>query len=1136
MKVLRIAITVFLVSMVTSGLALSATIYVATSGSDVTGDGSEAEPYATIQKGIDQASPGDNVIVADGTYTGFGNKELNFKGKDIIVESRNGKELTEIDCEGSGRGFYLHQKETSAAVIRGFTIKNGSPDDGYGGGISCNDASPTIEDNLITENSANDDGGGISCTNSASPVIKANTITNNVATRDGGGIHLDSTSFVEIRNNIISENLGNRFGGGVHCRTSSSIVIDGNTISDNDTSYPHGGGGGIYYSSSSGEVEITNNTISGNSGRAQGGGIRITITGSAGGVIERNTINGNSTETDGGGIYCSQSGIQGLVIQGNEIFENIAGQDGGGIYCSKSTVQNNRIENNTAGTDGGGIYCERSVIQGNEIVKNIAGQDGGGIRCHNSSTSSTLENNLIFENSAEEYGGGICSSGSLVSLSKIINNTISKNQAISKPGGGIAGLDSSSAVSLNNILWGDIPNEIYIDSSSSIEVTYSDIQGGWPGEGNINVDPLFVDSPNDDYHLTDESPCISTGKFTLDVPTTDIEGNPRPGPSGSEPDMGAYENEKAKPPTLASIIPADRGQGATDQNIDIDGDNFWSGANVAFSGNGITVKSTTFVSSTRLTANIDVASDAAIGTRDVIITNPDTQTVTGNGMFTIGSAPQVTGVVPGQLPQGSENQDVVINGSGFVDNLSGDPNGQQLAIDFGTGITVNSLEFTSSTALGANISVGLNAAGNTRNVAVINGDAGVGVGNDVFEVLVIDDFTPPAAIDDLSASAGNSIDLEWNAPGDDGSNGTASEYIIRYNTEEITEANWDGSWDVDDEPPPSPAGTAESMTIDMPYPGLTYYFAIKTQDEVPNTSNISNSPSATENMAIHLYAGWNLVSFISPTMMLVGEAIESIIDKCVSVWKYDASVPRWQWYVAAAPEVSNLFEMGQGWGYWIQVTEDCIWDSDGGGVLSPSELAVQKPPFVLYGKIIEDGHTLTSSHGSSISAKVGSVEAASCVLDSDPLFKDFYFLIVPVDDVFHTGDIARIYVDGLPTEYDPITLGEMGAIRRYDMSYTHIPRTVRLLQNYPNPFNPETWLPYTLAQQTEVSIKIYNVKGQLIRTLDLGRKPAGLYVSKDKAAHWDGSGDSGESVASGVYFYRLEAGEFTAIKKMVVVE
>jgi len=708
----------------------------------------------------------------------------------------------------------------------------------------------------------------------------------------------------------------------------------------------------------SSSVEITNNTISGNSaGKAAGG---ISITGAGGAVIEGNTINGNSAGTNGGGIYCFSTG--GSVIQDNEIFENIAGQDGGGIRCYKSTVQNNRIENNTAGTDGGGVYCIQSVIQGNKIAKNIAGQNGGG--CYNSETSSllvdssTLENNLISENSAEEYGGGICSSGSH-SSGTIVNNTISKNQAISKQGGGIVCLDSSSAVALNNILWGDIPNEIYIDSVSSIEVTYSDIQGGWPGEGNIDVAPLFVDSANDDYHLTDESPCISAGEFTLDVPTADIEGNPRPGPSGSEPDMGAYENEKAKPPALASIIPADRGQGATDQNIDIDGDNFWSGVDVTFSGDGITVKSTIFVSSTELTANIDIASGAAIGARDVIITNPDTQTVTGNGMFTIGSAPQVTGIVPGQLLQGSENQAVVINGSGFVDNLGGDPNGQQLAIDFGAGITVNSLEFTSPTALGANISVDFDAAGNTRDVAVINGDAGVGVGNDVFEVLVIDDFTPPAAIDDLSASAGNSIDLEWSAPGDDGSNGKASEYIIRYNTEEITEANWDGSWDVDDEPPPSPAGTAESMTIDMPYPGLTYYFAIKTQDEVPNTSNISNSPSATENMAIHLCAGWNLVSFISPTMMSVEEAIESIIDKCVSVWKYDASIPRWQWYVAAAPEVSNLFEMGPGWGYWIQVTEDCIWDSGGSGVLSPSELAVQKPPFVLYGKIIENGIYLT---------------------------------------------------------------------------------------------------------------------------------------------------------------------------------
>jgi PKD repeat protein len=98
------------------------------------------------------------------------------------------------------------------------------------------------------------------------------------------------------------------------------------------------------------------------------------------------------------------------------------------------------------------------------------------------------------------------------------------------------------------------------------------------------------------------------------------------------------------------------------------------------------------------------------------------------------------------------------------------------------------------------------------------------------------------------------------------------------------------------------------------------------------------------------------------------------------------------------------------------------------------------------------------------------------------------------------------------------------------------PTESRLLQNYPNPFNPETWMPYQLAQPAFVRISIYDINGKLIRTLDLGEKPAGYYLSKDRAAYWDGRNALGEQVTSGVYFYRLEAGTFESVRKLIVVK
>jgi len=98
-----------------------------------------------------------------------------------------------------------------------------------------------------------------------------------------------------------------------------------------------------------------------------------------------------------------------------------------------------------------------------------------------------------------------------------------------------------------------------------------------------------------------------------------------------------------------------------------------------------------------------------------------------------------------------------------------------------------------------------------------------------------------------------------------------------------------------------------------------------------------------------------------------------------------------------------------------------------------------------------------------------------------------------------------------------------------------IPSHSSLLQNYPNPFNPVTWIPYSLKDSSDfVNIKIYNSSGQLIRTLDLGRRDAGVYASQSKAAYWDGKNEVGEEVASGTYFYSIKAGDFSAIRKMLV--
>ena len=101
---------------------------------------------------------------------------------------------------------------------------------------------------------------------------------------------------------------------------------------------------------------------------------------------------------------------------------------------------------------------------------------------------------------------------------------------------------------------------------------------------------------------------------------------------------------------------------------------------------------------------------------------------------------------------------------------------------------------------------------------------------------------------------------------------------------------------------------------------------------------------------------------------------------------------------------------------------------------------------------------------------------------------------------------------------------------------TLVPKSTALLANYPNPFNPETWIPYRLATGSDVQLRIYDTQGRLVRHLDIGHQAAGVYQTRSRAAYWDGTNAMGEAVASGLYFYTLTAGDFSATRKMLILK
>jgi parallel beta-helix repeat protein len=263
-------------------------------GDDDVNDGLDFR-YAkkTIQAGIDAAVDGQVVVVRDGIYAAIGNKNLNFSGKAITVQSQNGAENTIIDCENDGRGFYFYGGETSSSVVDGFTIINGNTD--RGGGIYCNSSSPTITNCTFSDNTAVY-GGGMSNIQMSSPTVTNCTFKNNSATQGGGMSNYSGSS--PMVTGCIFEGNSAETAGAIYCTEVSSPTITACIISGNTAS---GNIGGIHCYRGAAPA-ITNCIITSNSAGGIGGGIGCQDYAEP--AITNCTITENEAGNYGGGITC----------------------------------------------------------------------------------------------------------------------------------------------------------------------------------------------------------------------------------------------------------------------------------------------------------------------------------------------------------------------------------------------------------------------------------------------------------------------------------------------------------------------------------------------------------------------------------------------------------------------------------------------------------------------------------------------------------------------------------------------------------------------------------------------------------------------------------------------------------------
>ena len=534
--------------------------------------------YTTIQEGINAASDGDTVLVAEDTYY----ENINFKGKAITVASHyliepDSGHINNTIIDGSQSSnpdsastvMFISGEDTTS-IISGFTITGGAGllvvniAARIGGGIVCKNSGAKITHNKIIDNAVDHNhialGGGISAIYDFSVkwvvvrhcTVKSNQCSTNVSSADGGGILISGKAIISdnnIINNHVYSSSGFARGGGLyfegHNFMPDSVIIDQNLIRDNisesDGQDAFGGGIMIWYS----KATITNNTIS------------------------NNTVLGNGNIFYGGGIsICKPYGE--LEISGNLIAENSIPKDtahiGVGLHIWSPfnivNIHDNEFTGNIApmnGFDGAGgaisiteasdypVFIERNIFHGNRAT------NAGGIYLR--FATNILISNNIFDDNAANSGGGIViwqNASTPEYFFEVINNTFVENHAVVNGGAfRLGGEEGEDIVFMNNIFWGNVAGVgnsiINASQSDTIRVFYSnvdpaDISGLWAGYGNINEDPMFVDTGDHPYQVNDYSPCIDTGTpdtTGLNLPDIDLAGEVRI--FNDRVDMGAYE-------------------------------------------------------------------------------------------------------------------------------------------------------------------------------------------------------------------------------------------------------------------------------------------------------------------------------------------------------------------------------------------------------------------------------------------------------------------------------------------------------------------------------------------------------------------------------------------------------------------
>jgi hypothetical protein len=514
--------------------------FVAVDG-DNNNSGSASDPFATIGhalsfvKGVGDAT---TIYVSAGVYS----PDMTGEAFPIFLPNNvhlvgEDPETTILDAEADAtkEAAVIIINEVETTTLKNFTLTNGySEGHGCTGGggllLAANDmfnlmegddadatgrqvfSYPVIE-NVIIDNNYSHNGGGLGIFRVVGPVLTNVTISNNVASAFGGGV-FSYVSGVTMTNVTITENqnLGNGQGGGIMLANTSG-TFDNMIITNNTAVGSHGGG---IWTNHSDDWVMTNSIISGNSAGWFGGAICMM---NAAPTMINVTMTNNSAGWGAGAVNAmwSSPALKQCLISGNT-----GDGDGGGIQAfgegAFPIIEDCTISGNTAAGNGGGIIFD--------------GADGA-----------KLTRVSIVDNHANGIIGGIHITGTTAALTNV---TLSGNT--SGEGGAIGLMDGANVELSNSIVWNNPgPGNFATDGTGSMNITYSDIEGGHEGVGNIDEDPLFtsVNPQGGIYTLLENSPCIDAG--TADTDSNGV--NEITSYYGIAPDMGAFEYSLPDPPS-----------------------------------------------------------------------------------------------------------------------------------------------------------------------------------------------------------------------------------------------------------------------------------------------------------------------------------------------------------------------------------------------------------------------------------------------------------------------------------------------------------------------------------------------------------------------------------------------------------